>query len=63
MTTGAKVGCSHCDTEAATNHYHGPGLKRIPLCRTCYDQYVAKEMVAYWKDHIAEEERRAGTSS
>jgi len=44
----------------STNHYHGPGLERIELCKSCYDQYLAKEMVQYWKDHIDEENRRVG---
>jgi hypothetical protein len=34
--------------------------KKIELCKECYDQYLAKEMVQYWKDHIEEEKRRSG---
>jgi len=52
--------CSSCEKSVSTNHYHGPGLERIELCKSCYDQYLAKEMVQYWKDHIDEEYRRVG---
>ena len=54
MTTGART---------QTYHYHGSDLKRMQLCKPCYDVYLAKEMVSYWQDHMAEEQRRTGASS
>ena len=51
--------CSSCQREVDTNLYHGSNSQKMELCKECYDQYVAKEMLQYWKDHIAEEERRA----
>ena len=55
--------CHHCQAETQTYPYHGPDIKRMQLCKPCYDMYLAKEMVSYWKDHIAEEQRRTGASS
>ncbi len=52
--------CSACGKADQTNHYHGENLQKIELCKECYDQYLAKEMVQYWKDHIEEEKRRSG---
>ena len=51
--------CSQCNQNTTTYHYHGSNLEKIELCKQCYDQYLAKQMVQYWKDHIAEEERRS----
>ena len=53
--------CSACGLKSLTHLYHGSNSQKMELCKECYDQYVAKEMLQYWKDHIAEEERRAGT--
>ncbi|HII87114.1 MAG TPA: hypothetical protein HA268_04055 [Candidatus Poseidoniaceae archaeon] len=50
--------CSSCQEEVSTNHYHGADSQKIELCKSCYDQYLAKEMLQYWKDHIEEEQRR-----
>lgn len=50
--------CSSCQKEVSTNHYHGADSQKIELCKSCYDQYLAKEMLQYWKDHIEEEQRR-----
>tara|TARA_B100000459_G_scaffold102610_1_gene58887 strand:+ start:240 stop:431 length:192 start_codon:yes stop_codon:yes gene_type:complete len=50
--------CSSCRKTVPTNLYHDSNLKKIKLCKQCYDQYLAKEMVQYWKDHIEEEARR-----
>ena len=55
--------CQHCQAETQTYHYHGSDLKRMQLCKPCYDVYLAKEMVSYWQDHMAEEQRRTGASS
>ena len=52
--------CSQCNRTTTTYHYHGSNLDKIELCKQCYDQYLAKQMVQYWKDHIAEEKRRSG---
>ena len=52
--------CSSCGKKAPTNHYHGSDSKKIELCKPCYDVYLAKEMLQYWKDHIEEEKRRVG---
>lgn len=52
--------CSACDEDDETFQYHGPNLSKMQLCRRCYDQYLAKEMVNYWKNHMEEEERRTG---
>ena len=54
--------CSHCQLTTETYLYHGSDLTRIELCKACYDQYLAKEMVGYWKDHIAEERKRTSPS-
>ena len=54
--------CSLCDTDDETFEYHGVDLQRMILCKTCYDDYMAKEMTQYWKDHIQEEMRRTGKS-
>ena len=54
--------CSACGEARATNHYHDENLEKIELCKECYDQYLAKEMVQYWKDHIEEEMRRSDKS-
>jgi len=51
--------CSSCQRKVDTNLYHGSNSDKMELCKECYDQYAAKEMLQYWKDHIAEEERRA----
>ncbi|MAM36325.1 MAG: hypothetical protein CL988_04055 [Euryarchaeota archaeon] len=62
MTDSTDVGwCSSCNKAVETNKYHGPDSQKMELCKACYDQYVAKEMLQYWKDHIEEEKRRAGT--
>ena len=50
--------CEECGKETDTYQYHNYDLSKIQLCKPCYDQYLAKEMVNYWKDHIAEEQRR-----
>ena len=50
--------CSGCQLETQTFLYHGPEQNKLQLCKDCYDHYLAKEMVNYWKDHIAEEQRR-----
>ena len=50
--------CSSCQEEVSTNHYHGADSQKIELCKACYDQYLANEMLQYWKDHIKEEKRR-----
>jgi len=50
--------CHHCGVESQTYSYHGPDLERMQLCKSCYDIYLAKEMVSYWKDHITEEKKR-----
>ena len=50
--------CSSCQEEVSTNHYHGADSQKIELCKACYDQYLANEMLQYWKDHIEEEKRR-----
>ena len=61
MTKSQLTGfCSACGKRGATNLYHGENSQKIELCKTCYDQYLAKEMVQYWKDHIEEEKRRSG---
>ena len=61
MTKSQLTGfCSACGKTGVTNLYHGENSKKIELCKTCYDQYLAKEMVQYWKDHIEEEKRRSG---
>ena len=52
--------CIACDDESITFEYHGADLEKVRLCRRCYDQYLAREMVNYWKDHIDEEKRRTG---
>tara|TARA_B100001093_G_scaffold161346_3_gene153798 strand:+ start:36720 stop:36953 length:234 start_codon:yes stop_codon:yes gene_type:complete len=66
--------CSVCKKVTATNLYHetpdyqardgfkdkyrmSAGRKK-ELCRTCFDQVLAKEQLNYWKEHIAEEQRR-----
>lgn len=54
--------CSSCKKESSTNHYHGSDSEKIELCKPCYDVYLAKEMLQYWKDHIEEEKRRVGKS-
>ena len=52
--------CSACDEKKPTFLYHGSNSKKIELCKACYDEYHAKEMIQYWKDHIAEEKLRTG---
>ena len=52
--------CTACDEDSPTFLYHGDNLKKIELCKACYDKYLAKEMTQYWKDHIAEERLRTG---
>jgi len=52
--------CSSCGKESFTNHYHGSDSEKMELCKPCYDVYLAKEMLQYWKDHIEEEKRRVG---
>ncbi len=54
--------CSSCETDDETFEYHGEDLQRMVLCKICYDDYMAKEMTQYWKDHIQEEKRRTGMS-
>ena len=61
MTTTSLTGqCVSCEENSPTFLYHGSNLKKIELCVTCYDVYLAKEMTQYWKDHIQEEQRRSG---
>ena len=50
--------CKQCKKETATYQYHGANLKKLQLCKECYDEYLAEQMVNYWKEHIAEEEQR-----
>tara|TARA_B100000214_G_scaffold373341_1_gene353479 strand:+ start:307 stop:498 length:192 start_codon:yes stop_codon:yes gene_type:complete len=52
--------CAPCGKTVQTNLYHDSNLEKIKLCKQCYDQYLANEMVQYWKDHIDEEARRVG---
>ena len=52
--------CTSCETDDETFEYHGDDLRRMVLCKVCYDDYMAKEMTQYWKDHIQEEKRRTG---
>ena len=52
--------CSACNEKKTTFLYHGSNSKKIELCKACYDEYHAKEMIQYWKDHIAEEKLRTG---
>ena len=54
--------CNSCGKESFTNQYHGLDSAKMELCKPCYDVYLAKEMLDYWKDHIAEEKRRVGKS-
>ena len=58
VTLPNHAACATCGKETDTYYYHSSDLSRIQLCKPCYDQYLAKEMVDYWKDHIAEEQRR-----
>ncbi len=61
MTQGPNTGvCISCKKESATSHYHGSDSQKMELCKSCYDVYLAKEMLQYWKDHIEEEKRRVG---
>ncbi len=68
--------CSLCGFEGHTNiHYNTPqyktdkegrtelisvGNNKIELCRECYDKMVVEEQIDYWKNHIAEENKRTG---
>lgn len=53
--------CVSCQEETDTYQYHNADLSRIQLCKPCYDQYLAKEMVNYWQEHIQEEKRRTSS--
>ena len=68
--------CSLCEFEGHTNiHYNTPQYttdeegrtelisvenNKIELCRECYDKMVVEEQIDYWKNHIAEENKRTG---
>jgi hypothetical protein len=69
--------CSVCGQKLPTNMYHGAlehyaadekagnagesFVRKVELCRECFDQVLAREQVNYWKEHIAEEQRRFGS--